>query len=259
MSLCPDCTASKYSRPLSPESGLCPRPDGMFPDPKDCSSFYSCHQGKPYRLQCPTGLSFNPARREIEEAVVFPSNRDDILEYLSPEQSSALKEFLDKAIAHVRDKDSDLGKMLSDFRAECDIERNDTQWDSSDTDNVRLFYKNIRLSRDKPSLAIIESTAAPKKETQKKTALPIQFFTSMQPLQTSQETNLIGQVKDIFEQMNAESFLSPLYKEICRFEVVVLYPHVREVFSKILSKENKNILCEFLNMVVKHVGTKTPL
>ncbi|UYV60976.1 hypothetical protein LAZ67_1002973 [Cordylochernes scorpioides] len=75
-------------------------------------------------------------RREIEDAVVFPANREDILEYLSPEQSSALKEFLDKGIAHVGDKDFDLGKMLSDFRAECEIKRDDTQWDSSDTDNV---------------------------------------------------------------------------------------------------------------------------
>ncbi|UYV72240.1 hypothetical protein LAZ67_9002305 [Cordylochernes scorpioides] len=101
------------------------------------------------------------------------------------------------------------------------------------------------LPRPEPSLAIIEPTAAPKKETQKKTAPPMSSI-SMQPLQTSQETKLIGQVKDIFAQMNAESFLSPLYEEIRRFEVVeaVLYPHVMEVLSKTLSKGNKTILCE---------------
>ncbi|UYV80596.1 SLC25A29 [Cordylochernes scorpioides] len=83
-------------------------------------------------------------RREIESAVVFPSNREDILEFLSTVQSSALKEFLDMAIAHVGDKDSDLGKMLSDFRAECDIERDDTQWDLSDTDNLYWSCRAVR-------------------------------------------------------------------------------------------------------------------
>ncbi|UYV72164.1 hypothetical protein LAZ67_9002049 [Cordylochernes scorpioides] len=53
------------------------------------------------------------------------SRWEDVLEFLSPEQSSALKEFLDMAIAHVGD--FDLGKMLSDFRTESDIERDDTQ------------------------------------------------------------------------------------------------------------------------------------
>ncbi|UYV70213.1 hypothetical protein LAZ67_7002212 [Cordylochernes scorpioides] len=72
-------------------------------------------------------------RCEIDFAVESLTKREDVLEYLSPEQISALKKFLDKAIAHVGDKDYDLGKMLSDFSAECDIERDDTQWYSSDT------------------------------------------------------------------------------------------------------------------------------
>ncbi|UYV71112.1 hypothetical protein LAZ67_8001783 [Cordylochernes scorpioides] len=49
-------------------------------------------------------------REEIEDAVVSPSNRGDVLEYLTPEQGSALKLFLDMAIAHV-------GEM-SNLRAE---------------------------------------------------------------------------------------------------------------------------------------------
>ncbi|UYV83049.1 hypothetical protein LAZ67_22001965 [Cordylochernes scorpioides] len=74
-------------------------------------------------------------RCEIEEAVVCPTKREDVFAFLSPEQISALKKFLDKAIAHVGDKDSDLGKRLSDFRTECDIERDESQWYSSDTND----------------------------------------------------------------------------------------------------------------------------
>ncbi|UYV75683.1 hypothetical protein LAZ67_13000996 [Cordylochernes scorpioides] len=51
-------------------------------------------------------------RWEIEKAVVCPTMREDVFTYLSPEQISALKKFLDKAIAHVGDKDSDLGKRV---------------------------------------------------------------------------------------------------------------------------------------------------
>ncbi|UYV71859.1 hypothetical protein LAZ67_9000770 [Cordylochernes scorpioides] len=79
-------------------------------------------------------------RCEIEFAVEFLTKRKDVLEYLSPEQISALKKFLDKAIAHVGDKDSDLGKMMSDFRAEFDIERDDSQW----TCRVTKSYKSLR-------------------------------------------------------------------------------------------------------------------
>ncbi|UYV75025.1 hypothetical protein LAZ67_12002136 [Cordylochernes scorpioides] len=51
------------------------------------------------------------------------------------------------------------------------------------------------LPRPEPFLAIIEPTAAPKKETQNKTAPPIQSSTSMQPLQISHETKLIRQTE----------------------------------------------------------------
>ncbi|UYV72423.1 hypothetical protein LAZ67_9003068 [Cordylochernes scorpioides] len=72
------------------------------------------------------------------------------------------------------------------------------------------------LPRPEPSLAIIEPTAAPKKTTHNKTASSIQSSTSMtQPMQPLQESQiLIGRVEGIFEPMNADSFLSPLYEEI---------------------------------------------
>ncbi|UYV75326.1 LMO1 [Cordylochernes scorpioides] len=82
-------------------------------------------RGNVYHLECFACQQCNH-RCEIEFAVESLTKREDVLEYLSPEQISALKKFRDKAIAHVRD--SVLGKMLSDFRTECDIERDDTQW-----------------------------------------------------------------------------------------------------------------------------------
>ncbi|XP_057381184.1 chitotriosidase-1-like [Daphnia carinata] len=38
----------------------CPSPNGLFPDPASCSSFYSCSNGTPIKMQCGTGLYFNP-------------------------------------------------------------------------------------------------------------------------------------------------------------------------------------------------------
>ncbi|KAI9552834.1 hypothetical protein GHT06_020716 [Daphnia sinensis] len=38
----------------------CPSPSGLFPDPASCSSFYSCSNGTPIKMQCGTGLYFNP-------------------------------------------------------------------------------------------------------------------------------------------------------------------------------------------------------
>ncbi|UYV63065.1 hypothetical protein LAZ67_2003029, partial [Cordylochernes scorpioides] len=72
------------------------------------------------------------------------------------------------------------------------------------------------LPRPEPSLAIIEPTAAPKKKTHNKTAPSIHSSTSMtQPLQPLREFQeiLIERVEGIFEQMNADLFLSPLYEE----------------------------------------------
>lgn len=40
----------------------CPRPDGLFADPTDCSYFYQCSGGVAYHQQCPPGLIFNAAQ-----------------------------------------------------------------------------------------------------------------------------------------------------------------------------------------------------
>ncbi|UYV62538.1 hypothetical protein LAZ67_2000978 [Cordylochernes scorpioides] len=79
---------------------------------------------------------YDAVRKTDKRAIIMmqfdlhSQGREDVLEFLAPDQNSALKKFLDIAIAHVGDKNSDLGKMLSDFRAECDLERDDIQWDS---------------------------------------------------------------------------------------------------------------------------------
>ncbi|UYV82239.1 hypothetical protein LAZ67_21001430 [Cordylochernes scorpioides] len=104
------------------------------------------------------------------------------------------------------------------------------------------------LLRPEPFLAIIEPTAAlKKKETHNKTAPSFQSSTSMtrpmQPLQESREV-LIGRVEGIFEQINADLFLSLLYE--------------RFVLSETISTENKIILRDFLNMAIEHVGDKDP-
>ncbi|UYV78685.1 hypothetical protein LAZ67_16002386 [Cordylochernes scorpioides] len=83
-------------------------------------------------------------RWEIEKAVVCPTMREDVFTYLSPEQISALKKFLSKAIAHVGDKDSDLGKRLSDLRTECDIERDEPPW------SINLLIVIVSLSAVRP-------------------------------------------------------------------------------------------------------------
>jgi len=44
----------------NPGDFQCPRPEGLFPDPDDCSAFYSCIENIPIRNVCPDGLHFNP-------------------------------------------------------------------------------------------------------------------------------------------------------------------------------------------------------
>ncbi|XP_057381178.1 chitotriosidase-1-like [Daphnia carinata] len=39
---------------------VCPSPNGLFPDPASCSSFYNCGHGTPYLTQCSAGTYFNP-------------------------------------------------------------------------------------------------------------------------------------------------------------------------------------------------------
>jgi len=46
--------------------------DGDFPDPFDCSKFYTCVGGMPYHNDCPAGLYFNP----LIDACDFPANVD---------------------------------------------------------------------------------------------------------------------------------------------------------------------------------------
>jgi len=38
----------------------CQSPDGLFPDPEDCSSFYNCAHGMAWKMTCGTYLVFNP-------------------------------------------------------------------------------------------------------------------------------------------------------------------------------------------------------
>ncbi|XP_037081919.1 peritrophin-1-like [Pollicipes pollicipes] len=38
----------------------CPTSNGLFPNPKDCHSFYHCSNGYPYLKDCPANLEFNP-------------------------------------------------------------------------------------------------------------------------------------------------------------------------------------------------------
>ncbi|UYV70734.1 hypothetical protein LAZ67_8000402 [Cordylochernes scorpioides] len=76
-------------------------------------------------------------RKEI--AVVFPSNREDILEDLSLEQRSVLKLFLDKAIVGEK---SDLDGTLSDFRTEL------AAWACLATTDVQASRSHNRLLRN---------------------------------------------------------------------------------------------------------------
>ncbi|UYV69009.1 K02A2.6-like [Cordylochernes scorpioides] len=91
-------------------------------------------------------------RWEIEKAVVCPTMREDVFTYLSPEQISALKKFLDKAIAHVGDKDSDLGKRLSDFRTECDIERDESPWPRKKKQAYANWAERVEASEKQSAL-----------------------------------------------------------------------------------------------------------
>lgn len=47
-------------------------PDGLYPDPEDCSMYYSCGGGLPNHLSCPAGLYFNP----VPQVCDYPSNVD---------------------------------------------------------------------------------------------------------------------------------------------------------------------------------------
>lgn len=44
----------------------CPEPNGMFPDPKNCSSFYHCDDGVAYHKACSPPLMFNPEKNTCD-------------------------------------------------------------------------------------------------------------------------------------------------------------------------------------------------
>ena len=48
----------------------CPAPNGFFPNPSDCSSYYQCYQGTAYKKPCPNGLMYNAAATSCD----WPAN-----------------------------------------------------------------------------------------------------------------------------------------------------------------------------------------
>lgn len=44
----------------------CPEPNGMFPDPKNCSSFYHCDDSVAYHKACSPPLMFNPEKNTCD-------------------------------------------------------------------------------------------------------------------------------------------------------------------------------------------------
>ncbi|XP_035223247.1 fibrillin-3-like isoform X2 [Stegodyphus dumicola] len=49
-------TPSTTYKPVSPE---CIEPEGLFPNPEDCGSFFQCSNGRAHLVRCPTGLHFS--------------------------------------------------------------------------------------------------------------------------------------------------------------------------------------------------------
>jgi len=49
---------------------VCPAPDGLFDNPADCDTYYSCSNSIPILQQCPPGTAFNPTINTCD----FPSN-----------------------------------------------------------------------------------------------------------------------------------------------------------------------------------------
>ena len=64
-----DVPASTTSKPVTtkapattrgPSPFDCPTSNGLFPNPKDCHTFYQCSNGNAYLMDCPSNLEFNP-------------------------------------------------------------------------------------------------------------------------------------------------------------------------------------------------------
>ncbi|KAI9552833.1 hypothetical protein GHT06_020715 [Daphnia sinensis] len=59
--LAPPTTKPAATTTKSSATFVCPSPNGLFPDPASCTSFYNCGHGTPYLTQCSPGTYFNPA------------------------------------------------------------------------------------------------------------------------------------------------------------------------------------------------------
>ncbi|UYV84028.1 hypothetical protein LAZ67_X000907 [Cordylochernes scorpioides] len=73
------------------------------------------------------------------------------------------------------------------------------------------------------------------------------------------ELSVTLQLRDLFQQLNDETILRPLYKrgmDIDNVVLAVLYPNLREHFLAELSPEHKIILVKFLNTVTEHARDK---
>ncbi|XP_050498238.1 protein obstructor-E-like [Diabrotica virgifera virgifera] len=53
-----DCTDRPVLQQAKPSPG-CPRQNGFYRHPKDCTKFHSCVDGKPKELNCPAGLVYD--------------------------------------------------------------------------------------------------------------------------------------------------------------------------------------------------------
>ncbi|CAG9865224.1 unnamed protein product [Phyllotreta striolata] len=52
---CGDRTALQEAKP----SAGCPRANGFYPHPRDCTKFHNCFEGKPKEFHCPAGLVYD--------------------------------------------------------------------------------------------------------------------------------------------------------------------------------------------------------
>lgn len=55
-----DCSNRPNLQPPKP-TGECPRQNGMFPDPRDCTKFIECGNGEAHIKSCASGLAYNKA------------------------------------------------------------------------------------------------------------------------------------------------------------------------------------------------------
>ncbi|CAG7786435.1 unnamed protein product [Allacma fusca] len=57
----PKTTTTAGTGPTQPSDDfVCPKDEGLFPNPKDCSTYYQCNEGYPFLEDCPPDLVFNP-------------------------------------------------------------------------------------------------------------------------------------------------------------------------------------------------------